>query len=285
MAEAKLLPPEPAQGWSTAPVSGFAMLRVLIGSRLRSQARYRASLGTDLVTQAVMVITEFAELYVMLTHAPLLGGMSLPQVGLVYAASALAFGFADLAVGSLDTTNNLVREGLLETLLIRPTALLTQLITQEVQLHRLGRFGTGLVAYPVMLYFNHIDWTPAKVALAIIAPLGGTLIFCAIFLWAGCFVMVVLDGGQAANAITYGGKYASSVPGAALFTPIRVFFTFIVPTLASAWIPMAVLTGAPLPSDTPSWLAWCGPLFGMAMIGLGLLAWVRAVRHYTGAGG
>ena len=66
MAEAKLLPPEPAQGWSTAPVSGFAMLRVLIGSRLRSQARYRASLGTDLVTQAVMVITEFAELYVML---------------------------------------------------------------------------------------------------------------------------------------------------------------------------------------------------------------------------
>lgn len=281
----RVLTPEPAQGWSSAPVSTLRMLLVLVGSRLRAQTSYRASLITDVVTQVVMVVVEFAELYVMLGHTATLGGMTVRQVGLVYAASALAFGAADLLVGSLDNANTLVRSGQLETLLVRPTTLLTQLVTQELQLRRLGRLATGLVAYPVLLWANHIDWTPTKALLALITPVGGTLIFCAVFIWAGSFVMVVLDGGQAANAITYGGKYASSVPGGALFTPLRAFFTFVVPTLVTAWIPAAVLTGAPLPNWIPSWIAWCGPLFGALMVGVGLFAWSRAVRHYTGAGG
>lgn len=274
-----------AEQLSERPVSWFAMIRVLIGSRLRSQLAYRSSLALDLFSQAFLVASEFIEIWVLLSHATVLGGMTLQQAALVYVCSQFGFGIADLLCGELENTGDFVKQGRLETLLVRPTSLLVQLITADFQLRRLGRVLVGLIAYPILLATTVDDWTPAKIGLALIAPLGGTAIFTGLQVWAGAFTMVVVDGKQASNAVMYGGKFASGVPGGALFTPIRVFFTFVAPTLLTAWLPMAVLSGAHLPVGWPAWLGWLSPLAGVLVWATGLLAWRQAIRHYTGAGG
>jgi len=274
-----------AETLDARPVTGWAMTRTLLGARLRAQASFRGSFAVDLVSQFAASLVDFAELYVLLHNAPVIGGMNLTQAGVVFGLSTLAFGLADLVFGQLDRVDRLIRAGQLDTLLLRPTSLLLQLVTADVQLRRLGRAGFGLAAYLVALAWAGVTWTPANVALAVIAPVGGVLIFGALFLASGSLLFWVLDGGQAGNALTYGGRYVSSVPGAALAAPLRAFYTFVVPTILVAYVPAAVLLGLPLPALLWPPMAWLGVPVGVVLWGVVLLIWRASIRHYTGAGG
>lgn len=269
----------------TTRPSTARVARILFRARLRAQLEYRSSFVADLLGQALLVPLEYVEVYVLLRAAPVFGGLDLAQATLLYGLMALGFGTADMVFGQLDRVNALVKDGQLEVLLTRPTPLLLQLVTQDVQLRRLGRAGVGLVLYAWGLWRCHPTPTPAHLALVVLAPLGAFLVFGALFLFASATLFFILDGNQAVNAFTYGGRYAAGVPGSALRTPARQFFTFVVPATLLAYVPTVVLTGADLPS--PWWrpMAWLTVPLGLLMWALTLLWWRVAVRHYTGAGG
>ncbi|MFT3887900.1 MAG: ABC-2 family transporter protein [Arachnia sp.] len=275
----------PRESADLRPVTWWFMVRTMLGARIRAQAGYRSSFAADLASQLVLAATEFVEVYVLLHNAPVFGGMNLAQATVVYGLSCVAFGIADMTFGQLDSMHAFIREGRLETLLLRPTSLLLQLITADVQLRRLGRAGFGLAAYLLALSLCDVTWTPSAILLATLAPLGGVLIFGALFLASGCLHFWVLDGQQAGNAFVYGGRYVSSVPASALMTPVRVFFTFVVPTTLVAYVPSAVLVGAPLPAFLTAPMAWLGLPVGILLWGIVLLIWRAGVRRYTGAGG
>ena len=266
-------------------VTTWQLTRVLLAARLRAQLSYRGSFVGDVASQALLALTELAEVWVLLHNAPVFGGMTLTQACVVYGITAVAFGLADMVFGQLDTINVAIRTGQLETLLVRPVPLLLQLITADVQLRRLGRVVFGLVVYGWALSVAVTDWTPAAIALSIVAPLAGALIFGALFLAAGSFQFWLIDGAQAGNSITYGGKYVASMPAGALIMPVRVFFTFVVPATLVAFVPSAVLVGAPLPDFTTAGMAWLGIPVGLALWAVVLLVWRAGIRRYTGAGG
>ncbi len=261
------------------------MTWTMLAARLRAQTVYRGSFAGDLASQALLGLTELAEVYVLLHNAPVFGGMTLAQACVVYGLSAIAFGLADMVFGQLDSINVAIRTGQLETLLVRPVPLLLQLITADVQLRRLGRVVLGAGVYLWALAVAGLSPTAESVALALVAPVAGMFIFGALFLAAGSLQFWLIDGAQAGNAITYGGRYVASVPAGALLLPVRVFFTFVVPATLIAYVPAAVLTGAPLPWPFAAWMAWLGlPVAALLWAVVGWL-WRAAVRHYTGAGG
>ncbi len=150
---------------------------------------------------------------------------------------------------------------------------------------RLGRVALGLAVYLWALTVTGVQLAPASVLLAVVAPLAGSLIFGALFLAAGSLQFWLIDGAQAGNSITYGGRYVASVPAGALLLPVRVFFTFVVPATLIAFVPAALLTGAPLPWPFETWMAWLGLPVAVLVWGVVGLLWRAAVRHYTGAGG
>ncbi|MGL4832188.1 MAG: ABC-2 family transporter protein, partial [Propionibacteriaceae bacterium] len=175
--------------------------------------------------------------------------------------------------------------GTLDVLLTRPTSVLLQLIAQDFQLRRLGRAVTGLVLYLTALAYARVTLTPAHLTIIVLAPIGAALIFSALFLFAAGALFYILDGNQAVNTFTYGSRYAAGVPGAALMTPIKIFFTFVAPATLIAYVPAAVLTDSPLPAFWwPGWAYLTVPL-GLGMWALMLLWWRKAITHYTGAGG
>lgn len=262
-----------------------ALIPVLVRARLRSQLQYRASFIADVFGQAMLVPLEFVEVYVLLHAAPIFGGLTLAQATLLYGLSVTGFGLADMVFGQLDSVNRLIKAGRLEVLLTRPTSLLLQLITQDFQLRRLGRAIVGIVLYVVGLVVCAVPPNPANLALMVLAPLGAFGIYGALFLFASATLFFILDGGQAVNAFTYGGRYAGSFPGEPLLQPVKLFFTFVVPATLIAYVPTCILTGAPLPSFWwPGW-AWLTVPLACAMWAILLLYWRFAIKHYTGAGG
>lgn len=254
-------------------------------AQLRSQLQYRGPFAAEVFGQAMLVPMEFVEVYVLLHAAPVFGGLDLAQATLLYGLAAVAFALADMLVGQLDSIGGLIKAGRLEVLLTRPTSLLLQLVTSDVQLRRLGRGVLGLALYLWGLAACHVAPTPRNVALALLAPLGGTLVYGALFLFAAATLFFLVDGKQFVNAFTYGSRYAGSLPGSALMPGLRHLFTFVVPATLIAYVPTVVLTGAPLPSLWQPWWAWLTVPIGCGMWALMLGYWRLAIRHYTGAGG
>jgi len=267
------------------PVSTARMVLALYGSRLRSQASFRTSFLADLLGQVLIVGTEFLELWVILTQAGTLGGMTLPQVAVVYGLGALAFGIADMFFGEIDSLSTQIRSGRLETLLIRPAPLLLQISSLDLSLRRLGRIAVGLGIYVTALGIAGFSATPATALLAVLAPLAGALVFGALFTMAGAMQFWLVDGREFANAFTYGGNYVATTPGAVFALPLRAFFTFVVPATLVAYAPTLALLGLPGPALVPAWAGWLGLPAAAAAWALAFLLWRAGIRRYTGAGG
>lgn len=266
-------------------VSNAKLLRLLISARLRSQTAYRGSFAADIAGQVVLALTEFVELYAILHNIPTFGGLTFAQALLVFAFASIGFSMGDLLLGETDSMSDAIRMGKLEVLLTRPLPVLLQLMTSDFQLRRVGRLAFALLAMVAALLLTDIDWDPGKVVLFMITPLAGAAIFGALFVGAGAVQFWLVDGRQLGNAFTYGGRYVASMPGAALFLPMQVFFTFVIPATLVAYAPSLVLLELEGPAGIPSWTGWLGLPAAVVLWGLMLLLWRAAIKKYTGAGG
>lgn len=266
-------------------VTDAKLIRLLISARLRSQTAYRGSFAADVAGQVVLALTEFVELYAILHNIPTFGGLTFAQALLVFAFASIGFSMGDLLLGETDSMSDAIRMGKLEVLLTRPLPVLLQLMTSDFQLRRVGRLAFALLAMAAALFLTDIDWDPGKVLLFLITPLAGAAIFGALFVGAGAVQFWLVDGRQLGNAFTYGGRYVASMPGAALFLPMQVFFTFVIPATLVAYAPSLVLLELEGPAGIPSWTGWLGLPAAVVLWGLMLLLWRAAIKKYTGAGG
>jgi ABC-2 type transport system permease protein len=112
----------------------------------------------------------------------------------------------------------------------------------------------------------------------------GTAIFSALFTTAGGLQFFLVDGAELTNSFTYGGSYAAQQSQQVFPAPLRIFWTFVVPTAFVAYIPAVAILDLSDPY-APHWLAWCTPLAALLAWGIAGLCWRLGTRHYQGAGG
>ena len=230
--------------------------RVLLASRMRAQMQYRASFVTDILGTVGVGLAEFAEVWVIFHNVNVLGGLDFTAALLVFALSNIAF-----------------------------SPLLAQLITSDLSLRRIGRLSVALVALTVALTTADIAWSPAVVALLVLTIVSGTAIFSALFTAAGGLQFFLVDGAEFTNSFTYGGAYSAQQSQQVFPGPLRIFWTFVIPTAFVAYLPAITILDLPGDRLAPSWLAWCTPLAaGLAWTVAGL-CWRAGTRHYQGAGG
>ena len=256
----------------------------LIRSRVAAQASYRTSFAIELGSQVLLVLVEFVEVYVVFHQVDALGGFDFGEVALMYGLAHTGFGIADMVVGHVDQLPGYLRRGTFDSMLLRPLSALGQLVTSDFAMRRLGRVVTSIVVMAVALRVADVDWTPARVALVVVTPLAGAVIFSAVFVASCTIGFWVVEGMEFANAFTYGGSYLSSFPFSIFGRAMRRFFIFVVPVGFVAYLPALALLGRQDPHGLPTWLSWCSlPVAALAM-GIALLVWRTGLRRYVGAG-
>lgn len=262
----------------------FRAYAALLHSRIAAQTAYRLSFSIAVATQVLLVVVEFAEVYVVFHQVELLGGFDFREVTLMYGISAMAFGLADLAVGHVDSLPRYVRTGQLDAFLLRPLSSLGQLVTSDFQLRRLGRVASGLLVLAAALAYADIDWTAGRVLLLVLSPLAGAVIFGAVFVATSTVAFWFVEGAEIANSVTYGGNYLSSFPFTVFGRWLRRLFTFVIPAAFVAYLPTLALVGRPDPLGMPAWATWSSPLVAVLTAAVAGWVWRAGVRHYVGAG-
>ncbi|PSL54650.1 ABC-2 type transport system permease protein [Saccharothrix carnea] len=256
----------------------------LVGARLRGQMSYRTSFLLQCVAQAINQLAELAIILVLFNRVSALGGFSVAEVVLMYAIAGTAFGIADMVAGQLDELPTYIRTGTFDVLLLRPLGTLAQMMASDLHLRKVGRIVAGLVVLAYALSRNDIAWSAGTVALAVLAPVSGAVIFSSIWVTANAVCFWVVDGQELANTVTYGSNAFTSYPITVYGPWLRRFFAFVVPGAFVAYYPSLALLGRPDPLGGPALLGWISPLVAVAAAVVAGLVWRTAVRHYRGTG-
>jgi ABC-2 type transport system permease protein len=227
-------------------------------------------------------LLDFVGLALMFHSVPVLGGFGLREVALLYGASGIGIGVADLLIGSVEQVGLHVRTGTLDAMLTRPVPLLVQVCADRFAVRRLGRVSQALVVLGYGAWW--VDWTPSKVALALVMVVSACLIFFSLFVAFSSLQFWTVDSTEFANAFTYGGNTMTQYPMTIFPREVLKGLTFLVPVAFVNWYPCLYLLGRPDPFGLPSWFAVLSPVAAALTLTVAGLAWRTGVRHYTSTG-
>jgi len=265
-------------------VGSFTAYRHILAAQVRGQAQYRASFTIDVIGSVMFGVIDIASILVLFRVTPSLGGFAFADVFLMAALASIAFALADLVVGNVERLRVYVRGGLLDAVLVRPLGVLTQLAALDVAPRRLGRVVFGVVMLVLAVRQAQLLLTPMSLALLIVTPLAGAVIFGAVFVATATVAFWWIESGEIANGLTYGGHDFTSYPitiYGALFRRLLAYgigFAFV------AYYPALALLGRSDPLGAPAALGYAAPLAAAIIAGAAALLWRTGVRHYRSTG-
>ncbi|MFE9911342.1 ABC transporter permease [Streptomyces clavifer] len=278
------LRPEIAFGDRPRLVEGIRAYGLIVAMWLRSTLAYRASFVMTTLGNFAATALDFVAIMLMFTHVDALGGYALPEVALLYGASATAFGLSDLVMGSMDRLGRRVRDGTFDTLLVRPVPVLAQVAADRFALRRLGRITQGLLVLGYALVTLDIAWTPLKVLVLPLMVLSGAAIFGAVFVAGAAFQFFAQDAAEVQSSFTYGGTTLLQYPPSIFAKDLVRGVTFVVPLAFVSWLPALYVLGRDYPLGLPEWVAFMPPLVAGLCWVLAGLAWRAGLRAYRSTG-
>ncbi|MFF9088040.1 ABC transporter permease [Streptomyces sp. NPDC014991] len=275
----------PAEPGALERVAGWVRAyRLVAGMWVRSTMAYRASFAMTTFGNFAATFFDFVTIMLMFSRVDTLGGYSLPEVAFLYGLSATSFGLADLVIGSMDRLGRRVRDGTLDTLLVRPAPVLAQVAADRFALRRLGRVTQGALVLGWSLTRLDVAWTVPKVLLMPVTVVSGFGIFAAVFVAGAAFQFLAQDASEVQNAFTYGGTTLLQYPPTVFAKELVRGVTFVLPLAFVNWLPACYVLGRPYPLDLPEWAAFTPPLVAVGCCALAGSAWRAGLRSYRGTG-
>ncbi|WP_091291471.1 ABC transporter permease [Micromonospora halophytica] len=268
---------EPSGGTLTA-------YRALLGAQARSQTAYRTSFVVDLLGNVGATVFDVLTVLVLYGVTRELGGFTLRETLVMVGLTAVAFATADLLVGNVERLPRYVRTGLFDAVLLRPLGALPQLLLMDLPLRKVSRALFGLAVWVAALSVAGIEWTPARVVLAVVAPLAAVVFFGAVFVATATVSFFWVESGELANSVTYGGRDFTSYPVTVFEGWFRAAFAYGLGFAFVSYQPALALLGRADPLGLPAWAGWAAP--GVALVALAgaAAAWRVGVRHYRSTG-
>ncbi|MFF3750050.1 ABC transporter permease [Streptomyces sp. NPDC002018] len=263
---------------------GFRAYGLIVAMWMRSTMAYRASFAMTAFGNFAATAFDFVAILLMFAHVDVLGGYSLPEVAFLYGTSATAFGLADLLLGSMDRLGRRVRDGTLDTLLLRPVPVLAQVAADRFALRRLGRVTQGLLVLVYALVALDIDWTAVRVLMLPMMVVSGAAIFSAVFVAGAAFQFWAQDAAEVQNSFTYGGTTLLQYPPTVFAKDLVRGVTFLVPLAFVNWIPALYVLGREDPLGLPEAVAFLPPVVAAVSCALAGLAWRAGLRAYRSTG-
>ena len=178
---------------------------------------------------------------------------------------------------------SMVHSGQLDTLLLRPRGVLTQVLCWAIDPRRFACVAVGAASLVVGSRLSAVTWTAWKALAFVEAILMGGVMILGLFLIEGIFVIYSVKSVELVNAITYGGRSACEYPIDTYPRPLRALFTALAPFALTLHVPAAYILGKPL-FGWPAWTAFVCPLSGLGSFAVFYLFFRRALRHYRSTG-
>ncbi|GFE24474.1 transporter [Streptomyces nigrescens] len=277
-------PERAGRGRAAAVAQGLSAYGLIVRMWVRAALAYRTSFVMMTIGSFAANGLDFVAIMMMFSQIEALGGFTLPEVAFLYGTSGIALGLADLLLGSIEGLGRRIRDGTLDTLLLRPVPVFAQIAADRFALRRVGRVTQALLVLGWALPRIEVDWTVGRVLMVPLMAVCGTAIFAAVFTAGAAFQFWAQDAAQVQNSFTYGGNALLQYPPTVFAKELVRGVTYLVPLAFVNWLPALRLLGHPDPLGLPGWVDFLGPVVAALMCTGAGLAWRVGLRGYRSTG-
>jgi len=251
---------------------------------LKSQLQYPASFLMQTVAQLVMEAGEFLAVILIVDRFDRLNQWMPGDLFFFFGVMSVTFYLTEFfGRGVTGAFPGMVRMGELDTLLLRPRGVLTQVLCSAIDPRRVGCLAVGAAALVIGSRMAAVRWTAGKAFALAESVLFGGLLILGLFLIEAVFCIYSVKSVELVNALTYGGRSACQYPIDIYPRPLRLVFTVIAPFALVMHVPAAWILDKPL-FGWPAWAALASPLTGAALFAVTYTLFRRAMRHYRSTG-
>lgn len=255
-----------------------------MGILLKSQLQYPLSFLLQTLAQLIMEGGEMLAVILLVDRFDHLRQWTAGDLYFFFGLMSVTFYITEcFGRGITGNFPSMVRTGQLDTLLIRPRGILTQVLCSAVDPRRITCIAVGTASLILGSRLSRVDWTVANLLLL------AESIFCGFWLILGLFLMEAIlcihsvKSVEIANALTYGGRSACQYPVDVFPRSLRTLFTVIAPFALVMHVPASQILGKPI-FGWPAWAAWISPLAGILLFAFMVLLFSRAMRFYRSTG-
>ena len=255
-----------------------------MGILLKSQLQYPVSFLLQTLAQLIMEGGEMLAVILLVDRFDHLNQWGPGDLYFFFGLMSVTFYLTEcFGRGITGNFPSMVRTGQLDTLLVRPRGILTQVICSAVDPRRITCIAVGAVSLAIGSRMAGVSWSLTNVLLF------AESVFCGFFLILGLFLIEAIlcihsvKSVEIANALTYGGRSACQYPVDVFPRPLRALFTVIAPFALVMHVPASHILGKPI-FGWPAWTAFLSPLAGFALFFVMTALFARAMRFYRSAG-
>ena len=255
-----------------------------MGMLLRSQLQYPVSFFLQTLAQLVMEGGEMMALILVIDRFDHLHQWTSGDLFFFFGIMSVTFYLTEcFGRGVTGEFPSMVRTGRLDTLLLRPRGVLTQVLCSAVDPRRVTCIAVGVTALVIGCRLAAVRWSFLKALLFLEAVLLGSMLILALFLIEAIFCIHSVKSVELVNALTYGGRSACEYPVTVYPRPLRILFSTVAPFALVLQVPAAAILDKPL-FGLPFWAAFLCPLSGVVIFGIIYLLFQQAMRFYRSTG-
>ena len=251
---------------------------------IRSQLQYPLSFLMQTLAQLVMEGGEMLAVILIIDRFDRLNQWGPGDLYFFFGLMSVSFYVTEIfGRGITGNFPSMVRSGQLDTLLLRPRGVLTQVLCSAADPRRITCVAVGTVSLILGSHLSQISWSFSK------ALLLAESIFFSFWLLLGLFMIEAIlcihsvKSVELANALTYVGRSACEYPVDSYPRPLRLLFTVIAPFALVMHVPASAILDKPV-FGWPLWAAFLAPVSGLALFGIMYVLFRKALRFYRSTG-
>jgi ABC-2 type transport system permease protein len=255
----------------------------LVGASVRAQMQYRANFVLRSFLDSLVMVTDFAPVWMLSRQFGLIDGWSLGELALLYGLVAVSWGIVEGALMGFEDFTTYLRMGEVDRWLLRPRPVGLQVAAHRFELRKLGRILQGAL---VLGFALSLLGPSAGDLLWVAASIGGGVLFFAGAVAAGAALQFWTLGhtSELQNALTYGGTAALSYPVSAYSGWFRRAITYGVPLAFVNYFPALAILDRTDAAGFPAWMPWLSPFACLAFLLVGLRLFAAGLRRYESTG-
>ena len=251
---------------------------------IKSQLQYPLSFLMQTVAQLVMEGGELLALILLIDRFERMNQWGPGDLYFFFGLMSVSFYLTEIfGRGVTGNFPYMVRSGQLDTILLRPRGILTQVLCSAADPRRITCIAVGVVSLVLGSSLSKIAWTLPKVLLLAESVFFSFWLILGLFMVEAILCIHSVKSVELANTLTYGGRSACEYPSDIYPRPLRVLFTVIAPFALVQHVPASMILDKPL-FDWPMWTAFVTPLSGLALFGVMYLLFRKAMRFYRSTG-
>ncbi|MFC5817815.1 ABC transporter permease [Nonomuraea harbinensis] len=248
----------------------------------RAAAAYPASFALLLALGCATAALDLAAILIIFANTTSLGGFTREEVLFLYGTAGIAFTLTDLLFSNLDRVSAHIRDGTLDTFLIRPVNAWIQIATDRFVPARIGRVLQAAAALGYAL--AALDLDPRRLWMVPVMILSGVVIFTSLWTLAAALQFALVDAPEVSSAFTYGSAQLAQYPFSVYGRELVRGVTYVLPLAFINWQPGLYALGRDDPFGTPGFMRFLGPVAALVLALLAALAWRQGLRRYRSTG-